>query len=227
MNPEESASPGGAPNVADDIRAEFLNLRNAAQQHGRHLDNIVISTLGTTILLASGGVLVVGQQGSLAFGQLGSYGVYLLLFFAFATCLLALAHRAQLVPNPDMVASDECIAERRLRAARYCFENAAAENHHRKSSLMITWGTFTVVALNFALWVTPESQVDGLISDRVAITMIQLLVVAVTAIASITYMIVRMSARSHKEQSELLDNGLVLDLEGRASQRRRGKTQEG
>ena len=222
MSSEESAGTEGAPTGAEAIRAEYLSLRSAAQQQGRHLDNIVISTLGTIILLASGGVFVVGQERSLAFGQLGSYSVYLPLLFAFATCLLALAHRAQLAPNPAVVESDECSSEQRLHAARYCLENAAAENHHRKSSLMITWGTVAVVVLNFALWVTPESQPDGLIPDRILYAAIQLLGVAVAAAISISYMFVRALARSHAEQSELLDNGLVLDLEGRASRRRRG-----
>ena len=222
MSTEESASTEGTPNRAEAIRAEYLSLRSAAQQQGRHLDNIVMSTLGTIILLASGGVFVVGQEGSLAFGQLGSYSVYLPLFFAFATCLLALVHRAQLAPNPAVVESDECSSEQRLHAARYCLENAAAENHHRKSSLMITWGTFVVVVLNFALWVTPESQPDGLIPDRILYAVIQILGVAAAAAAPIIYMFGRAFARSHAEQSELLDNGLVLDLEGRAPRRRRG-----
>lgn len=221
MEPSEQANPENTHDGARALCAEYLSLQYAAQQHGRHLDNIVLSTLGTIVLLATGGVLVVESATALEFGQLGSYSVYLSLFFGLVTGSSALVQRAQLVPNPAGREDPECGTEEQSCVARLCLDNAATENHHRKSSLMIAWFATVLAVLSFIVWVAAESPDDGLVPDRVLFVLIHLMAVATAAVLSITYIVRRTLSQSHTELEALLDKGLVLDLEGRKFSRKR------
>lgn len=198
------------------LRLEYAKMREDAQQHGRHLDSLTMSTMGLVIVLATGGTVVISQTRESNIHPLDATTIFLLLFCAFAICILALANRSLLVPNPEAAGSPDGISGPggRLGVERYCMENAAGENKNRKHSLVSAWLLTLLSAGNFAMWIFPDADPNAQEqlwdSNTAAQTMLAGLGVAWT----IGFWVRRICSRSHRTQADYLREHLVIDLEG-------------
>lgn len=193
----------------------FASYREAAHQHGRHLDNMLWNTIRTVLLLGS--IIIAGatQVSSLSFTKLDGFLILLPLAMAFLVNLHALGTKPLLVPHPAVVSGSPRLDDpgRARRVHRYCMNNAIEENRIRKNSIVFSVASIGITLGVAGWWLGLETSQSSL-SDLVIYWLVSALLNAGLLYWTLKRLVGVSTAASTREQSDHLLQRLVIDIEG-------------